>query len=364
MRIYEFMLMMRTKTGRENAKREFAAFAYYSHYVKGFGLIEIIVVTAIVAGALFGFLQAGIVALKLLRNEKENLVATLLAQEALEAVRMARDESWTNNIAPLANGTKYYPVIENGKWVLKTVSPGLIDNKYDRYVILGEVRRDAADKIAASGSVDLGTRLVTSYATTTQKVTTLVSYFTDFLTPLGGQTETVAISFTGATTDGDLANFPSDNSGNGDPVQGFTTSGAIEVSRTDLYLKRAAASPSNIYIELRATPTGSVLGTSNTITSSSISGSGLAWVQFSFSNPVSLAASAKYYIRLRSIPASTDSGSGSQGTIHWGYSQSSGSPYGGHGNEARRYIGRLSNPSDSGQALDQYDFGFKVYDLQ
>lgn len=330
--------------------------------MKGFGLIEIIIVTAIVTGALFGFLQAGIVALKLLRNEKSNLEAVLLAQEALEAVRSVRDESWASNIAPLANGVRYYPVVENGKWKLNIVSPGLINGKYDRYVMLGEVRRDAADKIAGSGSVDAGTRLVTAYAATTQKTTTLVSYFTDFLTPLGGQSEAVSVSFEDATTDGDLANFPANNSGDGDPAQGWTTVGAIQATKVGLYLKRTTTAPSNIYAELRATPTGSVLGASNTITSSTISNSGLAWVEFRFSPAVSLAASTKYYIRLRSVPTSTDAGSGSQGTIHWGYKQTASSPYA--GGEARRYIGRLSNPSDSGQTLDQYDFGFKVYTLQ
>lgn len=329
----------------------------------GFGLVEIVVITAVVTITLFAFLQTGIVSIKLLRQEKENLEATLLAQEALEAVRSIRDESWANNISTLASGAKYYPVVENGKWKLTTTSSGLINGKYARYVIFADVYRDSEDKIALTGTLDAGTKKVMAYATTTAKVTQLTAYLTNFQASLAGQTETKVISFEDATTDVDLANFPSNDAGDGDPAQGFTTITAIQVSKVELYLKRTTVAPSNIYAELRSTPTGPVLGTSHTINSSTITNSGLAWVEFRFSEPVSLSAVTKYYIRLRSTPTSTDAGSGSQGTIHWGHLQSAGSPYGGHGNEARRYIGRLSNPNDSGQDLDQYDYGFKVYEI-
>ncbi len=329
---------------------------------RGFGLVEIVIVTAIVTIVFFGFLQAGITSVKLLRNERESLEATLFAQESMEAVRSVRDESWTTNIAPLTNGVYYYPVVENSKWKLTAVSPGLINGKYNRYVFLGQVFRDAQDKISSSGSLDINTRKVTARATTTAKTIELVTYITNFQASLGGQTETKTIYFEDAPTDGDLANFPSNNAGNGDPIQSFTTIAAIQASKIEIYLKRATASPSNIYAELRSGPTGTILGTSNTIISSTISNTGLNWVEFRFSNSVPLSAATQYYIRLRSTPTSTDVGSGSAGTIHWGYRQTASSPY--SGGVARRYVGRLSNPGDSGQLLDQYDFGFRIYAVQ
>ena len=339
--------------------QSFRLFSLHFELNEGFGLIEIIIVTAVVTVALFAFLQAEVLSIKLLRSEKENLEATLLAQESLEAVRLLRDESWTNHITTLANGTRYYPFVENNKWKLTATSPGLINNKYDRYVLFEEVRRDAQDKIAISGSVDAGTRKATAYVEFGGKTKTITAYLTNFVSLLGGATEAIAVSFEGVTTDADLANFPSNNSGNGDPAQGFTTlASAINVTKVDLYLRRTTASPSNVYAELRTSPTGSVLGTSNTINSFTILSTTQSWVEFRFTPSVSLATSTKYYIRLRSTPASTDAGSGSQGIIHWGYLQSGGSPYGGHENEARRYIGRLSNPNDAGQDLDQYDYGF------
>lgn len=330
--------------------------------IKGFGLIEIVIVTAIMAVAFFGFLQAGITSIKLLRNERENLESSLLAKEAMEAVRSARDESWTTNIVPLTNGVNYYPVVENSKWKLTQTSPGLINGKYNRYVFFDQVFRDGQDKISLTGTLDINTRKITARATTTAKTTELVTYITNFQASLGRQTETKTIYFEDAPTDIDLANFPSNNSGDGDPIQSFTTVAAIQASKIEIYLKRAATSPSNIYAEIRSSPTGIILGTSNTITSSTISNTGLFWVEFRFSNSVSLSAATQYYIRLRSTPASTDVGSGSQGTIHWGYRQTASSPY--PGGVARRYVGRLSNPNDAGQLLDQYDFGFRIYSVQ
>lgn len=350
-------------------KRNSSLVIRHSSLTNGFGLIEIVIVTAIITTALFAFSQAGILAVKLLRSEKENLEAALLAQETLEAVRSVRDESWTNNIAPLSNGAPYVPIAENSKWKLvASSSPAAINGKYVRSVVFDEVRRDGQDQISSSGTVDSGTRRVTArvewrkgLATTTAE---LITYITDFQGSLSLPQETKAIFFEDATTDGSgpPADFPANSSGSGDPAQSFTTVDSIQATKVELFLRRVTSSPSNIYVELRTGPTGTVLGTSNVITSSTISDGGLSWVEFRFPNSVTLSAATTYYIRLRSIPASTDAGSGSQGTIHWGYKQTAQSPYG--GGMARRYIGRLSNPNDSGQLLDQYDFGFRIYALQ
>jgi len=345
----------------------------YNEFVeRGFGLIEIVIVTAIVTIALFAFSQAGVLAVRLLRIEKENLEAMLLAQEALEAARSIRDESWTNNIAPLVNGAIYYPSIINGKWTFTTIPPPLINGRYMRYIVLNQIFRDtSSDKIAPSGMLDINTRKISARVEWKKNVGSinatstveLITYFTNFLEPLGGQQEAKTISFEDATTDGNLANFPSNNAGDGDPAQSFTAlSTSLQVTKVELYLRRTTALPSDIFAELRTTPTGTILGTSNIITSSTISNSTLTWVEFRFPDPVNLNALTTYHVRLRSIPSSTDAFSGSYGTINWGYKQTPTSPYA--GGQARRYIGRLSNQSDSGQLLDQYDYGFKVYALQ
>lgn len=332
---------------------------------EGFGLVELVIATAIISIAFFAFLQTGIVAVRLLRNEKENLEATVLLQETMEVTRAVRDESWSANIGwrtDVSNPSpRYYPIIQNGKWLLATTSPGLVNGRYDRYVTFERVNRDGSDRIAVSGSDDPGTKKIKATVTWGAKTKEITAYATNFLSTLGTATESVEVSFESSTTDADLGNFPSNNAGNGDPVQGFTTlTNAISVTKAELYLRRTTTSPSNIYAEIRATsPTGTMLGTSNVINSSTLLNSGLSWVEFRFADPISLQAATMYYIRLRSIPLSTDAFSGSVGTVNWGYLQTGPSPY--SGGQARRYVGRLSNPTDNGQILDQYDFGFKVY---
>src|SRR3989338_11261228 len=69
----------------------------------GFGLVEIVVAVGIISITLFALLQTELVAIKLLRTEKENLEAMLLAEESLEAVRSIRDESWASNIAGVSD---------------------------------------------------------------------------------------------------------------------------------------------------------------------------------------------------------------------------------------------------------------------
>lgn len=159
---------------------------------KGFGMVEVVVVAALIAGTLFAFTQAGIVSLRLLRRERENLEATLLAREALEAVRSVRDESWIANIGwrtetPLASPSlPYHPVLAAGRWTLATTSPGLIDGKYARYVEFENVGRDLQDRIVSSGGInDPGTRKVTATASSSAVAITLITYITDFQSYLG-----------------------------------------------------------------------------------------------------------------------------------------------------------------------------------
>ena len=331
-------------------------------YDAGFGLVEIVVITAVVTAAFTSFLEAGVLAVRLIRAEKENLEATLLAQESMEAARSLRDESWDDNIAALSSGVSYYPIIENSKWKFAAIPPGPVNDKYTRYVIFNDVYRDAQDRIAPSGTLDSGTKKLTARVTWGSKQKELVTYFTNFQSSFSLPEENKVIFFEDAVTDGDLGNFPSASSGDGDPAQSFLTSSAFQATKIELLLHRVTTGPSDIYVEIRPSPTGAVLGTSNTIISATISSTTPAWVEFRFPDYVALNAATTYYIRLRSTPASTDAGSGSTGTVYWDYRQTPSSPY--SGGEARRYIGRLSNPNDAGQTLDQYDFGFRIYALQ
>lgn len=330
----------------------------------GFGLVEIVIVVAIVSAVLFAFLEVEWISIKLLRTEKENTQATLLGQETLEAVRALRDQSWANNITPLAtDGTRYYPIIENGRWRIVTANPGLINGKYTRYALFEAVARDGADKIAPSGANDAGTRKVTSRVTWGTKQHDLVTYITDFQTSLVGLAEEKIVFYEDAPTDTNLANFPSNNAGDGDPAQQFTTPPTpSDITKVELLLRRTTATPSDVYVEIRTDPNnGAALATSTLITGPTIPNAALTWIEFRFPDPVALATSTQYYLRLRSVPASTVAGSNSAGIIDWAYRQTSApGPY--TGGEARRYIGSALYPD--GAVLSAYDFGFRVYALK
>jgi len=343
---------------------QFSIFNFQAERTNGFGLVEIVVAIGIISVSLFALLQTEIAAIKLLRGEKENLEAYLLAEESLEAVRSMRDESWASNIAGVSDNTSYYPVVENGKWKLSAGTSSVINGKYHRSVVFQPVTRNASDQIVAGGILDPDTKkIVATVAWGNGNTKILTAYITNFLTSISPATEEKTFFFENGATDGDLSNFPSDNSGNGDPTQSFTTSTATTtMTRADLSIKKVGTNLSDLYLEVRVNPTGQILGTSTILTGSAISTSTLSWVSFRFPDFVTLVPNTNYTLRLRSIPSSTDAWSGSAGPIHWGYQQTASSPYA--GGSARRYVGRLSNPDDTGQLLDQYDFSFRIFTLQ
>lgn len=324
--------------------------AQHTRFSHGFGIVEIVVAAAVITVAFFA-LTAGVrLSLKGLQKSTEEAQANFLLEEAIEAVRSLRDESWGGYIASVATSTTYYPVFSNGRWSLVSTNPGLIDGTFARTVVFGDVwRRNTDDDIVDAASpdpktVDPGTKRVVARVTWGEE-------------PSG---DALAVSYEGGTTDGNLASFPSNNAGDGDPAQGFTTlSDALPVPRVELFLRRATANPSDMYLEIRSGSTvGPVVATSQTIDGAALPAA-LSWVSFNFASLPLLAPGTTYHLRLRSVPDSTVAFSGSAGTVHWGYLQTASSPYA--GGIARRYVGRLSNPSDQGQSLTQYDFSFRVF---
>jgi hypothetical protein len=171
------------------------------------------------------------------------------------------------------------------------------------------------------------------------------------------------VYFTGGITDGNLCSFPGID---GDCGQSFTMGSQIkEISQVQLYIRKTSTDTSDIYLEIREGSTiGTVLATSSIVVSADIPGS-LSWITFTFQNPVTLTANTQYFLRLRSIPDSTDPLAGAKGAIYWGYIHATSAPPAYGGGDAWRYIGLNNDPSDPGQRLgpeDQYAFSFKITD--
>lgn len=125
----------------------------------GFGLIEILITSAMVSLILVAFGQVAQVSLKLLAKEREVLEASFIAEEAFEGVRALRDQSWSANIAGRTTDTNYY-LTATSTWDLSAIAPSYIQGKYLRAIVFSPVLRDASDQISNSGANDAGTRKV------------------------------------------------------------------------------------------------------------------------------------------------------------------------------------------------------------
>src|SRR4030067_3008906 len=121
---------------------------------KGVGLVEILIVLAVVGVCFLAIISFLIFSRGVTFQVARSTEATALAEEAIEAVRGMRDEGWTANIAPLTSGATYYPVVTADKWTLSTPNTGTIHNLYTRTVVVENVGRDGNDDIVSSGGGD------------------------------------------------------------------------------------------------------------------------------------------------------------------------------------------------------------------
>lgn len=126
---------------------------------KGFLMVEVVIATAII---LISVLVAVNVASKSISSSKQAIhatEATFLLEEGAEAVRIARDNAWTN-ISGLNINTDYYPTFSGGTWTLSP-APNTV-GIFTRTVRIESVKRDAStNDISANGVDDPGTKLVT-----------------------------------------------------------------------------------------------------------------------------------------------------------------------------------------------------------
>lgn len=126
----------------------------------GLSLIEAMVAIAILVAV---FLAIGEYFETSLQAANESLSATqagYLAEEGVEAVKLMREESWDENIAPLSISTPYFLHFDGGMWKA-TTTPQSTPEGFQRTFVLEGVYRDSSDDIAPSGTLDPGTRKTT-----------------------------------------------------------------------------------------------------------------------------------------------------------------------------------------------------------
>lgn len=148
---------------------------------RGFGLIEIVIGSAILVAVVLAAGSAYTTYMKYAFANERNIQISYLLEEGLEAVTFLRDRGWTANIAPLSTATTYY-LTWNGSYWATTTSAQYIDGEFFRSINIADVRRDGNDQIAVSGTVDTNTKQVTATvsfrqnnATTTKSISTYIA---------------------------------------------------------------------------------------------------------------------------------------------------------------------------------------------
>lgn len=147
----------------------------------GFGLVEIVIVGAVVAVSFIGFLTFILFSREQTLKAQRKTEAVSLAQEALEVVRKLRDDSYSSNITTKVVGTTYYPTISGNAWTLSTSNPGTT-NGYTTTIVFSNVNRDSNFDIATTGTNDPDTRKVVAsvtYEDSGTKTVNLTTYITD-----------------------------------------------------------------------------------------------------------------------------------------------------------------------------------------
>lgn len=127
---------------------------------RGFGLVEIVLGSAIITSAFFGVLSVAKNSLRVNEVQLREAEAGYLLLEGEEAVRSMRDISWTN-INGLSTTTTYYISFSTttGRFSTSTQYQ-LIDSIFERSFTTSNVYRNGSDVISQSGTYDAGTRKI------------------------------------------------------------------------------------------------------------------------------------------------------------------------------------------------------------
>lgn len=152
-------------------------------YQNGFGLLEIVIATAVIAVALFGLMAASRISLRLINETTRDIQAGFLLEEGVEAVKFLRDKGWEGNIASLTPGADYYLEFSGSSW-RATTSKILIDGFFERKFVLENVYRDGNDDIASSGALDADTKKLVVFVSFVSRGSTTTRSIPAYLTNL------------------------------------------------------------------------------------------------------------------------------------------------------------------------------------
>lgn len=153
-------------------------------FLKGFGLIEIVVGAAVLTMVMLGISNFYQQSLRVSGRTTQFIQASFILEEGVEAARILRDKDWSV-FAGTSTGVDYYLIFAGSTWATTTTNT-FIDSTFERKIVFSDVYRDTNDDIAGSGTLDVNTKKITvtvswrnKSATTTKSIET---YFTNLFT--------------------------------------------------------------------------------------------------------------------------------------------------------------------------------------
>lgn len=132
---------------------------------KGFGILEIVIATAIIGTSLFAMVSVFMLSRNTMEYSIQKLKASYLAEEGIEVLRFKRDSSWSGNIFSLSAGTDYYLAFSTttSNWAITSTPQPPIDDLYARSFRIENVSRDSLANIQNpynSANDDPGTKKI------------------------------------------------------------------------------------------------------------------------------------------------------------------------------------------------------------
>lgn len=153
----------------------------FTNKTKGFALVEIIIGSTIISLGIMAAITSFNTYLDYAFSNQKNVQASYLLEEGLEAVTGFRDKGWSTNISKLSTTTTYYLTFSSSSWATTTTAQ-YVDGVFLRSIKINDVKRDANDNIASTGTYDPNTKEVVAtvaysqgHATTTKAISTYIT---------------------------------------------------------------------------------------------------------------------------------------------------------------------------------------------
>lgn len=129
-------------------------------HTRGIALVEILVATSVITGALLVLLASVQKSVELSRQSLERVQAGFLLEEGAEDVKIIRDNGWST-ITALSAASTYYISTPGGADPVLTTTVSKI-GAFTRTVTIANVSRDTnSDIVTSGGTVDTGTKKIT-----------------------------------------------------------------------------------------------------------------------------------------------------------------------------------------------------------